>query len=207
MKGFIKYKFELVFCLIVYLAGIIGIKWINEELFLQLSFVSLIIPLLIILFRLKISFKDYLLLIAVFFVSFTAEWLGVNGGYLFGDYVYGKSLGFKINGVPPLIGINWVLLCLVSREISIRFVSSPVLIVIVSSLLMLVLDIVIEPVAHKLDFWSWSANQIPLSNYRDWFIVAIINQVILLFFKPKEKVFFLTAGYYIILTLFFLCFY
>ena len=207
MRGFSKYKFELVFCFIVYLAGIIGIKWIHEELFLQLSFVSLIIPLIIILFRLKISFKDYLLLLAVFIFSFTAEWLGVNGGHLFGDYVYGKSLGFKINGVPPLIGINWVLLCLVSREISIRFISSPVLIVIISSLLMLALDFIIEHVAHKLDFWTWSANEIPLSNYRDWFIVAIINQVILLFFKPKEKVFFLTAGYYVILALFFLCFY
>lgn len=207
MKDLGKYKIELIFLVVVHMAGLIGIKWIHEDLFLQLSFVSLIIPLLIIIYRLKISFKSILLLLAVFLISFIAEWLGINGGYLFGEYVYGKSLGFKIDGVPPLIAINWVLLCLVSREITIRFFSSAVMIVVVSSLLMLAIDFVVEPVAYKLDFWSWSENEIPLSNYRDWFIVALINQMILLFFKSENKVFSLTLGYLVILVVFFLCFY
>tara|TARA_B110000438_G_scaffold181565_1_gene173465 strand:+ start:53 stop:676 length:624 start_codon:yes stop_codon:yes gene_type:complete len=207
LKDLGKYKIELIFLVVVHMAGLIGIKWIHEDLFLQLSFVSLIIPLLIIIYRLKISFKSILLLLAVFLISFIAEWLGINGGYLFGEYVYGKSLGFKIDGVPPLIAINWVLLCLVSREITIRFFSSAVMIVVVSSLLMLAIDFVVEPVAYKLDFWSWSENEIPLSNYRDWFIVALINQMILLFFKSENKVFSLTLGYLVILVVFFLCFY
>jgi putative membrane protein len=207
LKDLGKYKIELIFLVVVHMAGLIGIKWIHEDLFLQLSFVSLIIPLLIIIYRLKISFKSILLLLAVFLISFIAEWLGVNGGYLFGEYVYGKSLGFKIDGVPPLIAINWVLLCLVSREITIRFFSSAFMIVVVSSLLMLAIDFVIEPVADKLDFWSWSENEIPLSNYRDWFMVALINQMILLFFKSENKVFSLTLGYLVILVVFFLCFY
>ena len=49
----ITHKKELIFLVIVHLAGIIGIKWINTDFFLQLSFVSLIIPLVIIIDRMK----------------------------------------------------------------------------------------------------------------------------------------------------------
>ena len=72
---------------------------------------------------------------------------------------------------------------------------------------MLGIDCIIEPVAHKLDFWSWSENNIPFSNYRDWFIVAVVNQIILIPLKSRKKVFSLALGYLIILTVFILCFY
>ena len=203
----ITHKKELIFLVIVHLAGIIGIKWINTDFFLQLSFVSLIIPLVIIIDRMKLTLKSFFLLSIVYSVGFVSEWFGVNGGFIFGDYIYGKSLGFKVGGVPLLIGLNWLLLTLASREIAIRFFSSPIFIVLFSALIMLGIDCVIEPVAHKLDFWSWSENKIPFSNYRDWFIVAVVNQIILIPLKSRKKVFSLALGYLIILTVFFLCFY
>ena len=206
MKQLMKFWKELVFISVVYLAGLIGINFINTALFLKLSFVSLVIPLFIIVYRLEIGYKSYVLLLVVFLISFFAEWIGVNTGLLFGDYVYGESLGIKIGGVPLLIGVNWVLLCLVSREIVVHFSSNKLVIVFSSSALMLGIDFLIEPVAPLLDFWSWNNAVIPLSNYRDWFVVALINQAVLLFIKPKKQIFALCLGYFIILSLFFLSF-
>ena len=38
------------------------------------------------------------------------EAIGVNTGLLFGTYEYGANLGFKIFGVPLIIGVNWTVL-------------------------------------------------------------------------------------------------
>ena len=90
------YKKDILFLTVVYAAGIIGIHF-NDE-FLKLSFVSLIIPTVLFLIRLKPSFKNLVLLVIVFIFTFFAEWIGVNYGWIFGEYVYGNSLGFKIGG-------------------------------------------------------------------------------------------------------------
>ena len=203
----IQYKKELLLLFVVHLAGIIGIKSMYSDFFLQLSFISLLIPLFIVVFRMKIAPKSFFLLIAVYGFGFFAEWLGVNGGYVFGDYIYGNSLGYKVGGVPLLIGVNWLLLTIVSREIALKYFSSPLAIVFSAASIMLAIDIVIEPIAHKLDFWTWNGNSIPLSNYRDWFFIAIVNQFIFLFLKSQYKVFGLALGYVIILVLFFCFFY
>ena len=47
-----------------------------------------------------------------------AETIGVNFGILFGDYEYGENLGFKIFGVPFLIGINWIVLTFITGSLS-----------------------------------------------------------------------------------------
>ena len=207
----IAYKKELLFLLTIHAVGVAGIKWINTDLFLQLSFVCLVIPLAIIINKMKLGFKDpfknYLLLISVYLIGFFSEWLGVNGGYIFGDYLYGQSLGLKFAGVPLLIGANWLLLSLASREVVGRFFQSPFFVVVVSALVMVGIDYIIEPVAPKLDFWSWSGGSIPFSNYRDWFAVSVINQLVLLNIRPQKKIFSLALGYLAILVGFFLCFY
>ena len=41
------------------------------------------------------------------------------------------------------------------------------------------LDVLIEPVAIKLDYWSWENNVIPLQNYVMWFIVSFVIQLII----------------------------
>jgi putative membrane protein len=53
---------------------------------------------------------------------------------------------------------------------------------VIATLLMVVLDVLIEPVAIKSGYWTWNG-EIPLSNFRDWFMVALILQ--LLYFGNK----------------------
>jgi putative membrane protein len=116
---------------------------------------------------------------AVFFFCFMAEWLGVKFGFLFGDYSYGANLGMKLDDVPIIMGINWVILSLASRGIIQRFFKLPVMKILVSSVLMVSLDILIEPLAPQLDYWSFDTMVAPLSNYIGWLIYSILIQSLL----------------------------
>ena len=77
------------------------------------------------------------------------------------------------------------------------------LVIIFSSLLMVLIDLYIEPVAPLLDFWEFNENIVPFSNYRDWFMVALIIQFILSFRNAQVNMFNWSLGYLIILVLFF----
>ena len=116
---------------------------------------------------------------AVFFIGFMAEWLGVKFGFLFGDYSYGANLGMKLDHVPIIMGINWVILSLATRGIIQRFFKLPVMKILVSSVLMVSLDILIEPLAPQLDYWSFDTMVAPLSNYIGWLIYSILIQSLL----------------------------
>ena len=115
----------------------------------------------------------------IFFIGFLAEWLGVKFGFLFGDYSYGANLGRKIDDVPIIMGINWVILSLCTRGIIERLFELPVMKILVSSVLMVSLDILIEPLAPQLDYWSFDTMVAPLSNYIGWLIYSILIQSLL----------------------------
>ena len=46
------------------------------------------------------------------------------------------------------------------------------------------LDIFIEPIAIKLDFWQWQNSIIPMQNYVAWFIISFF---LFLFFRKVNK--------------------
>ena len=113
----------------------------------------------------------------------------------------------KIDGVPLIMGANWLLLGLVCRDVVKKIIANHWLIIIFSALLMVLIDTLIEPLSNRLDFWTWENNIIPFSNYKDWFLIALLNQYIFSFLKFKKDMFFWSFGYIIILVLFFISFY
>lgn len=198
--------FDIGLVAIIHIAGIIGIRLI-PEFFLKTSFVSIVIPLGLYLFRVNPDRKSWLILLLVYLITFFSEWIGVRFGWLFGSYVYGDSLGLKLDGVPVLMGANWLLLALVSRQIFLRILKNKWLIILLSASLMVFIDFLIEPLCEKLDFWAWENSLVPWSNYRDWFLIAVLNQWILSFIKEHNQMFIWSAGYVLILVLFFGSFY
>ena len=104
--------------------------------------------------QIKLHSKELLCIILIFWTGIFVEFLGVNYGLLFGEYTYGKNLGPKFFGVPFLIGMNWVSLTTISGSIS-NYISKGRKIpsIVLGSILMLVIDFFIEPVAPMLDFW------------------------------------------------------
>ena len=61
----------------------------------------------------------------------------------------------------------------------IRILKNNVIQVLLSSLLMVLLDLLIEPVAITFDWWSWGLGYVPFSNYLMWFLVAFVMQIII----------------------------
>ncbi len=135
------------------------------------------------------SLKNFLLSFAIAFViSMATEIIGVNTGLLFGEYQYGPVLGPKILGVPWLIGLNWfvIVYCsgsfllhsieLIKNKLTIPLsrATSTTMVVLGGAALATFFDFILEPVAVKLDFWTWSNGDIPLFNYLCWFVVSAV---------------------------------
>ncbi|MEH0153795.1 carotenoid biosynthesis protein [Limibacter armeniacum] len=113
-----------------------------------------------------------------FLIGYWVEVAGVQTGLLFGEYTYGEMLGWKAFGVPFTIGLNWMMLTY-SIAASVQQIISklqlnylPLTKALIAALLMMLTDVLIEPVAIHLDFWHWLSPDIPLQNYLMWFIVA-----------------------------------
>jgi len=99
-----------------------------------------------------------------FLITFALEAIGVATGMVFGDYHYGPVLGAHILGVPPIIGFNWVLVVLgfsrlVRGAFRIRYAPVGVLL---ATLLCVLFDYILEPLAIRLDYWTWAGGIFPL---------------------------------------------
>lgn len=202
---FQKYKTYLFIILLVifYTVGLVGLISDSREYFLSLSFFNLMLSFVILLLaRIQHDIKFYSFVIFAFFFGMSAEWIGVHTGFLFGDYVYGDSLGQKWFGVPIIIGINWIMLTMMSGSIMQALKTHWLLKAIGATFLMLLLDILIEPVAIVSDYWHWNG-EIPISNFIGWIIIAFVLQTLYFGGKLAElnKV---GISLYIIQTIFFL---
>lgn len=108
------------------------------------------------------------------------EWFGVHTGHLFGSYEYSDILGPRLYGVPVTLGFAWiavvcnaVLLCrdfgqsgwrlMLLRAVQVGFWT-------------VLLDLVLDPVAHARGFWTWGDGGgfygVPVSNFIGWLIAG-----------------------------------
>ncbi|MFT5778619.1 MAG: putative membrane protein [Crocinitomicaceae bacterium] len=119
--------------------------------------------------------------------GFIIEWIGVHTGALFGEYCYQSALGFKILGIPLVIGLNWYCIVLASVSISNYLKVNIILKAIIAALLCTFLDVLIEPVAIKFGFWEWNSTEIPLYNYICWFIFSFIFALVALRYLKRPS--------------------
>ena len=189
---------------IFYTVGIVGLLLpAYHDYFLSLSFFNLMLSFGIVLIARKSKISLFLLFMFVCIAyGFIAELIGTKTGLLFGDYSYGASLGYKMYGVPLVIGVNWALLIVSSASLVSTIKTTLFVRSVLAALLMTFLDVLIEPVAIKSDFWHWTNGSIPLYNYISWFFVAL--PIIYAYFKlnlaETNKVF---NALFILMILFF----
>jgi bisanhydrobacterioruberin hydratase len=112
-------------------------------------------------------------IIGLYIVTFTLEAIGVATGIIFGAYSYGASLGFRIFDVPLIIGFNWVVVILGSLATSSLITRHPIFRIILTAVIAVVFDVVLEPVAIQLDYWQWEGDTIPFRNYAVWFVISL----------------------------------
>jgi putative membrane protein len=122
-----------------------------------------------------------------FLTGMITEILGVQWGWIFGDYQYGEALGVKVLGVPLLIGVNWALLTIITGAIAQQFYQNILMRIIIGVGLMIFLDLLIEPIAPILDFWVFEGGEAPLQNYIGWTAVALFLQAFFHYFNITIK--------------------
>ena len=170
-----------------HLCGMVGISYGNKEFFLAFTPINLFISFVLLFVNQKqLESKELKSVFLIFFIGMISEMLGVNYGLIFGDYVYLDNLGVKILGVPVLIGVNWIILTFITGSLSSFIFKNKYVSILMGAILMIGLDLLIEPVAPLLGFWIFDLQKVPLQNYLGWFVIGMITQA-LFQFKIAEK--------------------
>ena len=191
----VKYrKITFAITILMYFAGTVGLLFpFSQPYFKLASAFNLWVSLTLLLFFHQDFNKSFIFTVIFILLSgFLIEVAGVHTGMIFGKYYYGQTLGTKFLDVPLVIGANWLLLVYCSaisvQSIFLRiktksFFTSIFFQSFMSATLMVLLDLLIEPVAIRLDFWHWQNEQIPTQNFQAWFLIAFMLNFI--FLKAK----------------------
>lgn len=218
-----KIQVSTFLAILFHLSGVIGILYSPySEWFIKNTPLNLLLMAVLLIWNQQKINQSFMLFFACCFLTgMIAEMIGVNSGMLFGAYSYGKILGFKIAGVPILIGLNWFVVvysCIVLIEqihewFNNKYAAAgmPLMperllnlsIIIDGALLATFFDWIMEPAAVKLGFWQWESAAIPIFNYACWFIISALLICVSRKLKlPKRNDF--AVHLLIIQTLFFL---
>ncbi len=163
----------------LYLVGFVGLSLPGyRDVFLDLTPALFLASLFLILFFHRgwnDAFPIYAA--AAFWIGFGSEVIGVHTGYLYGDYVYGSTLGPKLWDVPILIGVQWFVLSYLTGAVFHK-IPNDYYAAFLGALAMTAVDYILEPVAGGLDFWVWKFDLVPPGNYAGWFGVSFLIHLI-----------------------------
>ncbi|MGC8948475.1 MAG: carotenoid biosynthesis protein [Thermoprotei archaeon] len=138
----------------------------------------LLIPLLIVygasIYGIKFLSKFF---VTFFFGGLAIELLGTRIGIPFGIYKYTSKFQPQILGIPIQIPLGWFSLGIMSYSITYftRFTKANK--IITSSLLMLMWDILYDPIFTAYKIWIWKEGEyfnVPLTNFLGWFITSLL---------------------------------
>lgn len=180
----------IAFLALAYLAGVAGIHFAVHASFILLTPFNLLLSLVLALVFHRGWTKEMSIFLALCYaVGFGAELFGVQTGLLFGEYAYGPVLGPKVWGTPLMIGVNWMLVSYTTgmtvNAIGGRWHWAGR--AVAGALLMVILDLFIEPVAMAFNFWSWEGDVVPLRNYFGWFFVSLPLQAYFAFHFGEKR--------------------
>jgi putative membrane protein len=157
--------------------------------FLRLVPFHLLLMLAVIIINHHRPDENFLAFVALIFVSgIVAEWIGVHKHWIFGDYDYGRTLGTKVFDIPLTIGVNWFMLVygagVLMKRSRLKNMTARIL---TGAILLVLLDLLIEPVAIKFDYWSWVSIVPPIKNYLSWLGVSAVFLYVFEMFKFKQQ--------------------
>jgi len=212
LKGLPNYsraKWIRILFVIFFSLGAAGLSYqYTRDLFIWLMPFSLLLSMgLMFWMHDKWKTKHIIIFLIIALMGFFVEVAGVLTGVVFGEYSYGSALGFKIMGTPPLIGLNWLMLIYAVYLIMNKLQLHVILKILLGSSLMVVYDIIMEPVAINLDMWSWGGIDIPIQNYIAWFVISAVMLSIFYITKLKYRnkvapsLFFVQMAFFLILNL------
>lgn len=197
-----KERIALFLAILFHVCGVIGILFTQyKQWFISNTPVNLLLMACLLVFTQKDRSSSFWFFFLLCFVTgIVTEIIGVNSGYLFGNYSYSNVLGVKIFGVPLVIGVNWFTTIFCAGNIMFRlndwimkkfdsgiqptFAVQIFSFVFDGAMLATIFDWVLEPVAQKLNYWQWQpVNEIPVFNFVCWFLISAVLLTVFRLFK------------------------
>lgn len=163
----------------VHIAGAIGFLSPLSEWFVYLTPVNLIITAGMIWIDTKPGGKNaFLIIFLIWLLGYLVEIVGVKTGLPFGEYSYSEVFGWNFFEVPPLIGINWLIIIWGGHSMARTFMVHKNFRWLFTAILAVAIDLLIEPVAIHFEFWYWAEPTPPIENYVSWFLIAAVMGLI-----------------------------
>lgn len=199
-----RHQIATIIALAFHLSGFIAIGIFKSPLFLSLTPVNLLVSVGLIFYtQQKFNSRFWIFCILCFGLGYLAEYIGIHTQLIFGNYAYGPVLGPGYNGVPFLIGVQWLVL-IYCIGISIHMLMIRLRgnneamynkfpgwwmtfsIIGDGALVAVFFDWVMEPVAMALGFWSWEGDTVPWLNYYTWWGLSALLLAIFHFLDFKK---------------------
>ena len=126
--------------------------------------------------------------------TYVIEYIGATTGVPYGEFSYGISLGPMFLGtIPYALPLFFIPLVLNSYLLTVLLLGerakSAVVRVPVVAATVVAIDLVLDPAAVALGFWSYSAGGyygVPLINYGGWVLSAIVATILIDIAFPRE---------------------
>jgi putative membrane protein len=172
-------KVGIAIVIILHVVGAIGFLSPLSEWFVFLTPVNLIITAGMIWIDSKPgNVLGWPVALTIILLGYLVEIAGVKTGVIFGEYAYGEVLGWKFFEVPPIIGLNWLIVIWGAFSLVYSLGVPSWARWFLTALIAVALDVLIEPVAVHFEFWWWYSEHPPLQNYIAWFIVAAVMGIV-----------------------------
>lgn len=205
-ERFSKFQVATAIAVLFHTIGLVGLLYFDKDFFLRSTPFNLLLTFVLLIWTQREKNMYFFLFLATCFcVGVAVEMIGIHTGLLFGEYSYGDVLGYKLQNVPLLIGVNWFIIIYCSgisihtilrkaiNRISADTGKNPATlkawsVIIDGAMLAVFFDWLMEPVAVKLGYWAWKGGgSIPIFNYLCWFIVSILLLCVFHFAKFNKQ--------------------
>lgn len=194
MQRFSRYQLATATALFFHAVGLFGILFTNNSFFVKATPLNLLLSFALLVFTQENKNRYFWsFLLTCLITGFAVEYIGVNSGWLFGEYAYGTVLGPAWKGVPFMIGVNWFIIVYccgtatttLMNRLAEKFRDNgareptkllrAASVVVDGATLAVLFDWLMEPVAIKLGFWAWKGDgSIPVYNYICWFAISAL---------------------------------
>lgn len=173
----------------------------------NISYLTILLSALLILVNEPKSNKSVLLFLTIFFFGYLIELIGIQTGWLFGNYYYQPAMGPMLMATPIIIGATWYAVVVGAANIARNIKASIIGRSLLAGLFAVFLDFFIEKVAIAYGFWNWESGVVPFYNYLCWFIFSALFAFIYLHFQKSTNknsiyLFIIWLGFFALLTLF-----
>ena len=136
------------------------------------------------------------------------EYVGLVTGWPYGEFLYTGNLGYKLFGILPwTVGLSWTPLVVGSVAMVYPVTQRKVLRIILPVIVLVVFDLLLDPVAVNLGMWSYlhggAYYSVPIQNFFGWIFSGLIGSLICFYIlnKSDNKIF--NLGYSLLINIIF----